>query len=170
MSERTCTVEGCTSKHQAKGLCNAHYKQSRRGMPLTLRERRDLAGQRFGSLLAIEPERSYWICRCDCGAQTRALTADLRRGQAITCGDKRAHRRIDIRYAAAHHRVRRDRGPASAHPCVDCGETAAQWSYDHQDPNEMVGQASPTAVAAYSADPNHYQPRCRPCHTRFDQN
>jgi hypothetical protein len=70
-------------------------------------------------------------------------------------------------YSAAHDRVRTQRGPASEQTCVDCEGPASEWSYDHRDPQalkRLVGGRDLT----YSADPNHYQPRCHPCHVRFD--
>ena len=48
--------------------------------------------------------------------------------------------------------------------CVDdCGNRAAHWSYDYSDPSELI---DPRGV--YSPNPDRYQPRCIPCHTRFD--
>jgi hypothetical protein len=68
-----------------------------------------------------------------------------------------------ITYHGAHIRVRRARGKASAYRCVGCGGAAAQWSYDHQDPAELNSKDGP-----YSAEPEHYVPRCVPCHKRHD--
>ena len=33
--ERKCDFEGCERKHEAKGLCSAHYQQLKKGKPLT---------------------------------------------------------------------------------------------------------------------------------------
>ena len=60
--------------------------------------------------------------------------------------------------------MRRDQGPASTHTCVDCAAPAAQWSYDHADPDEMY---TPEGYA-YSLKGDHYHPRCVPCHKAFD--
>lgn len=49
-------------------------------------------GQRFGRLVLIEkaPERRYnetwWICRCDCGADFTARQLFLKRGNTRSCG------------------------------------------------------------------------------------
>ncbi|WP_203754723.1 hypothetical protein [Cellulomonas chitinilytica] len=59
--------------------------------------------------------------------------------------------------------MRTDRGPAQAHPCVDCGLPARQWSYAHADPEELIQDGKP-----YSLDPWQYVPRCVPCHVRVD--
>ena len=71
-------------------------------------------------------------------------------------------------YRAAHHRVVKERGKASTHPCADyCGRTATGWSL------------RPGVVAAgyggsrgrqfpYSNDPADYDPLCGSCHRRRD--
>lgn len=68
-------------------------------------------------------------------------------------------------YQAAHRRVHVRRGPAITHTCVDCGLPAAQWSYDHTDPEEKVCPED----GPYSFDVARYQPRCVSCHTRLDK-
>lgn len=73
-------------------------------------------------------------------------------------------------YDGAHARVRRSRGKASDHKCVDCGRAACDWSYDHSDPNELYGAVgSKYDGIAYSLNPDHYQPRCKACHLAFDR-
>lgn len=69
-----------------------------------------------------------------------------------------------LKYRGAHMRVTKARGRACGHLCVDCGNTASQWSYRHDDPNEIEDEAG----RQYSVDPLHYDPRCRRCHIRFD--
>lgn len=69
----------------------------------------------------------------------------------------------DITYSSAHSRTRAVRGQAHLHPCVDCGGPAAQWSYDHNDQGQIESVNGP-----YSVDPQRYEPRCVPCHKRFD--
>lgn len=72
-----------------------------------------------------------------------------------------------VKYRSAHDRVRKARGLASDYACVDCGGSAIQWSYDHQDPDELIEPDDPKRKP-YSANPEHYEPRCRPCHWRKD--
>jgi hypothetical protein len=57
------------------------------------RRPRDLTGQTFGLLTALRPtaERRgdgvvVWLCRCACGRQARATSADLLRGGKRSCG------------------------------------------------------------------------------------
>ena len=74
-------------------------------------------------------------------------------------------RELDAGYKAAHLRVASARGAASGHRCVDCGCRAADWSYNHTDPD---ARSAPDGTRPYSLNPDHYSPRCRPCHRAFD--
>lgn len=52
---------------------------------------RDLTGQRFGKLIALEYAYSknknrYWKCQCDCGAITYVTTSSLVTGNTKSCG------------------------------------------------------------------------------------
>lgn len=54
--------------------------------------KKDLAGQRFGRLTAIEKgkkdaaQHQYWICKCDCGKIVEINSDNLRRGLTKSCG------------------------------------------------------------------------------------
>lgn len=73
----------------------------------------------------------------------------------------------NIGYAGAHHRIQRVRGSARQHQCVVCEGPAATWAYDGKDLDQKIGEKN-GCVVAYSTDPAHYQPMCRPCHQRYD--
>jgi hypothetical protein len=53
---------------------------------------RDLSGKRFDRLTVIERiqnakgERARWLCRCECGNQTKVLGASLTSGNTKSCG------------------------------------------------------------------------------------
>lgn len=55
---------------------------------------KDLHGQRFGALVptsyvpGTKHVRSYWLCRCDCGAETKVCTNQLLTGRSKSCGCK----------------------------------------------------------------------------------
>ena len=127
-----------------------------------------MAGQRFGTL-TVTAERigRFWVCVCDCGRTRNVRRRELLRyGAGTSCGDTRAHWRADVvTYETAHDRVRRDRGPARAHACVDCDGPSLHWSYDHTDPDELTHPKG----YPYSLDVGRYEPRCPRCHARFDQ-
>lgn len=73
-----------------------------------------------------------------------------------------------INYKAAHMRIRKERGRARDHQCVDCGGTAAQWSYNGGSEDELSGDSNGFPVV-FSPNPSDYSPRCRQCHVNFDQ-
>lgn len=54
-------------------------------------KRLDLAGKRFGRLVAIAPngkdgKRIRWLCLCDCGARQSVRGAHLNDGRVLSCG------------------------------------------------------------------------------------
>lgn len=172
MPDDTCAVTDCAKPTRTYGLCYGHYMKAwRYGTPTPNHPRRwvDYTGVRFGSLVATSrtPE-GRWLCTCDCGRTTIVLVGDLRRGTTTTCGDRKHRRRDDAGYAAAHGRCETDRGPAHAHLCIDCGQPAKHWSYDHDDPQERVQVGGYGDGCPYSLDPAHYSPRCVPCHKTYD--
>ena len=70
----------------------------------------------------------------------------------------------DLSYRGAHWRVAKARGPARDHPCASCGRPAAEWAYAGPHPAPLTDPHG----RAYSLDPRHYVPRCRPCHAAAD--
>lgn len=47
----------------------------------------DITGQKFGKLTALRYlGKSRWLCKCDCGEETIAVTNHLRSGHTISCG------------------------------------------------------------------------------------
>lgn len=140
-----------------------------------------MTGLRFGSVVVLSPVdsdssgRQRWWVECDCGNRTTSRGDSLRRGDVKSCnrggctgsakikGEGHPLRR-EATYESMHQRLRRERGYASSHPCIDCGEQARDWSYDKSDPNEKRnGEGHP-----FSDKQEHYVARCRPCHNRFD--
>lgn len=144
----------------------------------------DLTGQRFGRLIVAQraPNDAQrlvrWSCRCDCGATTTQRGSSLRGGIVVSCGCVRtelatarlvaATRKPDdqVGYVAAHGRVRRARGNASEHQCVDCGCQARDWSLRKGAGRPHVGGRDDGLMV--SGDPVDYDPRCRSCHGKYD--
>mgnify|MGYP000409137109 CR=1 FL=1 len=50
----------------------------------------DIAGERFGRLVAISPVKAgegvKWLCKCDCGGETITTASKLRSGHTKSCG------------------------------------------------------------------------------------
>lgn len=57
-----------------------------------MRHKLELAGQRFGRLMVIEyagsdkNKSAVWLCKCDCGNQTKVKAHSLKSGNTKSCG------------------------------------------------------------------------------------
>lgn len=168
MVKSTCLETNCENPSRSRGYCSRHYNAKRRKgelAPLASRQIHDLYGKRFGSLTALHYHESIWECLCDCGETTYAPTSKLTAGRKRSCGCQSW--RI-IGYMAAHDRLRRARGKADKHNCVGCGGAAAQWAYNHQDPQELICNAPYSKGYRYSLDADYYEPMCASCHKTLD--
>ncbi len=139
----SCTVKDCGRPAGGKGLCTAHRKRLKK----------------HGSVQADIPVQLHQkgrVCAVSgCGKPYHALGL---------C-QQHYHKTRSIRsYADAHRAVKRKRGLASDYWCAACGSQAKHWAYDHEDPNERTDDWG----RPYSLDPEHYQPMCKPCHRKFD--
>lgn len=104
---------------------------------------------------------------CDpCGRQQRS-----RAGKRAARSRPFLADREPATYNAAHSRVRRVRGPASAWPCLECGDPAAQWAYREggkreRATNEIVNGRPQNR--RWSPEPSDYDPLCKRCHRNSD--
>lgn len=115
----------------------------------------DMTGQTFGLLTVQEYHHSdeggaFWVATCVCGTTKVYARRNLTNDATQDCGDRTRHGDRGPRYSTVHNRLMRQRGKASEHDCVDCGEQAREWSFDR-----------PTG---FSMDLERYAPRCRSCH------
>lgn len=173
MDDNTCSLPDCDKPLKRMGYCYGHYMKSwRYGTPTPVSSPGwvDIRGQRFGTLVVVSRSDFRWLCACDCGGERLVSAGDLNRvGDESTCGDRKVHRRRDdAGYTAAHQRCRSDRGRVQEHPCIDCGNPAQHWSYNHDDADERIAYGLSANGVAYSLDPDHYSPRCVSCHKVFD--
>lgn len=164
-----CTVPGCEGKRRSSGVayCQLHYERVRRtGVPD--------APQPF------VPDPCP-VDGCERHVQERGMckmhATRMRRHGDPNVSIKQADRNFprgeeshawtgdDATYAGIHQRLRRMRGAASEHACVDCASPARQWSYNHADPEGRLDEAT---GLPYSTDLDHYDPRCVPCHKKHD--
>lgn len=150
---RLCDIEGCGRPHVARGFCQGHYRRwSKTGSP------GDTPLRGFRDSCSVEGcDRSH-IARGYCTAHYQRWREHGDPGPA------------DIRtginsYSGAHLQVVREHGLAVTHPCSECGGEAAEWAYDHSDPDEL---RHPDHGSPYSLDTSRYRPMCRPCHRTFD--
>lgn len=72
----------------------------------------DLTGQRFGRLSVLYREdfikkdgkkETAYICKCDCGNQTKVLAYNLKNGHTLSCGCQSLENRVKAR--TTHHRT-----------------------------------------------------------------
>jgi hypothetical protein len=55
----------------------------------------DITGRRFGRLTVVKyVGRSRWLCHCDCGGRTEAMTSNLNKGNSTSCGCKHEEARF----------------------------------------------------------------------------
>ncbi|WOC12524.1 hypothetical protein MP11Mi_16120 [Gordonia sp. MP11Mi] len=168
-----CIVPDCGRlRMQRRRYCGSCYGRLRRyGDPMHRPGPRivaDLSGRRIGTLTVEHYDRvaRSWLCLCECGKRRLLRTEHLNRPGHHSCGDKRHRRKAIVGYIAAHERVHSDRGRAAEHPCaaIACGNMAAQWAYDHSDPDEL----SDAHHGPFSLDVGRYRPLCHSCHTSAD--
>lgn len=153
-----CTVSGCARSARTHCYCDLHYLRWRRTGSTELLQR-----QRLRKSCTVEDcdndRRSNGLCSKH--LQRLRKHGHLALRETVTGSDHHSWKGDDVKYRAVHKRL----GPASNHPCIDCGNVAAQWSYDHSDIHEKL---EPQKGLPYSTDPSYYQPRCAPCHKTFD--
>lgn len=168
MAKSACSVGECDKPVRARLMCTGHYQRWRKGAdpaevnPYGRKSCRfpGCSGQHFGlGYCGLhygrlkrhgDPANALIAPRIKTGPQNHQWKGD------------------DLRYRSAHDRVEHRYGYARALACAHCGGQAADWAYDHADPNEMSGPNGPS-VCRYSADPDHYMPLCRPCHKAWDR-
>ncbi|WP_157118079.1 hypothetical protein [Microbacterium paludicola] len=134
---------------------------------------------RYGSLTVMGVYRdrarrqTFVIALCDCGTLTRAIKANVLRGNTTSCGDQARHKRKQERevtgYAGMHLRLYRHHGKASNYECRDCGRQGAEWSYLGDSPAELVEVVNGRPLA-YSMRMRDYGIRCVSCHRLADGN
>lgn len=107
-----------------------------------------------------EPHKARGYCNLHYARMHRTGTFDARPYGTDQCG-----------YAAAHRRLRYDKGKASNYVC-ECGAPAQEWAYLHGSAKELTEQRKifgKLALVAYSPDPDDYAPMCIPCHRTLDK-
>ena len=98
-------------------------------------KRRELAGQRFGKLLVIEPTEQrvrnavVWRCRCDCGNEIEVTKRRLITGNTRSCGCAKISQMNDLtgkRFGklTVLSYVGKENGFHIWHCRCDCGKTA----------------------------------------------
>lgn len=162
---RICPVDGCARPSQARGWCKMHWRRWRKyGDPNVVQVRGSWAPKKT-TCQAVGCEHlahAHGYC-------STHLSRFLRHGSPYVVGERlgRPLKGEVPSFAAIHKRLSRTRGPARNFTCVDCGRPAREWSYDGNDPHELVGLVG-GFMCPYSLDLDHYEARCVSCHRKYD--
>lgn len=172
----TCSVDGCLKPARSKSatLCPMHYHRQYRGKPIGTAD--ELIRKRRNPECSIsgcgKPDKEAGLCSMHAARKRRHGDPEIVIGpqdrQMPTGPAHPLWAGLSVGYGAAHDRVKRLKGSASKYSCVECGSAAQHWSYNHDDPEEVSDYVRSVSLVAYSAKPEHYSPRCVPCHKRFD--
>jgi hypothetical protein len=163
-----CVIEGCGKPRAGWGWCRTHYMRwSRTGDPLVTRKLAN--GTHHGCTVpgCEKPHVAHGYCEMH-HLRVRKHGDPNARGYATgprpqMSGARNHQWKGDgCGYDGAHDRVKASRGLADQFGCAHCDQPAAEWSYDHADPNEQVDGFP------YSLDVEHYQPLCVKCHRGLD--
>lgn len=147
--------------------------------------RKDMTGVRYGRLIGREylhtdkHEKAIWLFQCDCGVQKEINASDVRAGKIVSCGCKKKENILHgpernpalPGYFQLHHKIKKVKGSARLQTCVDCGNKAAEWSYNRQaevEHQEFVPNRGQLILLTYALDLDCYEPRCYKCHRKFD--
>lgn len=163
---KVCIIDGCfRTDMNARGLCRMHYMRwfntgsTGTGDPMKLPS---------GELCQIEncnePNKGHRYCNKHYQRWAKhgdpLFTIDTsKENSPMWAGE-------EVGYFGLHDRLRRERGSARGEKCIDCGARAEHWSYDHLCGSERIDSTG----LPYSTNLDHYDPRCIPCHNKFDNN
>lgn len=160
MPRPNCLMDGCEKESRGRGLCATHWKRWRtHGDPSIVK----MPGRDYNlkSICTVEDCPSFVKAH---GLCVKHVQRFKKYGDTETLGPMGRPLTGGLpRWQTVHKRLGRERGSARTHICVDCGKRAQEWSYNHLDPAELIGDRM-----RYSLDLSYYEPRCIKCHRGFD--
>ena len=159
----TCTVPDCGRPERGNALCEMHFMRDlRHSDPMVTYRPRQVGECTIDG--CAEPKESHGWCKMH-ARRARHNGDPLVVKQGKPQMGELHHNWVgdDVTYGAWHDRIRAARGRAALYPCADCGNAAADWSYDHTGVIEKQSDSGP-----YALDLDCYQPRCSRCHMALD--
>lgn len=160
----TCTADDCETLAESRGYCQKHYIRWQKYGDTSVIRRQGI-DFRVKKPCIAEGCGQMAVCRKLCQKHYLRL---VKHGNTETVLVERATRRGYLSIKGLHSKIKRERGVARDYACVDCGQPAAEWSYDNADPEQLTELQGGRWHMAYSLDVNHYDPRCISCHRTFD--
>lgn len=165
---KPCSVEECPTPATYKDFCQKHYKRNKlHGDPRIRGRKGPLPKGRQCCLEdCTQPHRAQGYC-------TKHYKRLMSTGDPEGLSTYMTEPRGNNSYGSMHRSLRDWFGQAAQHTCL-CGSPASQWSYDHEDPeeiwHEMPDQRGDIRTVPWSKKFEHYQPLCGPCHLTRDRN
>lgn len=158
-----CTVEGCDLNSHLRGWCRQHYRRwLKAGDPGPADVTTYVSNTGKGCVVPNCDRPASAVEMCDVHYQRSRLRPDDLEAPIVPYGYKGE----DVTYSGIHMRLKRERGNAADHLCVDCGDPAQDWSYNNRG---EVERRDSKHGCPYSGDVMDYDPRCRSCHREYDR-
>ena len=153
-----CSFDECGRPAEKRGWCNRHYKRwLRSGDPAGVRPlRQEVPADRRCTLPECDAEYyGQGFCKPHWQHHHRAGDPRLVRPRSPSGEANKRWRGDEVGYVGAHGRVRRARGPASAHQCAHAS-------------SECHGRMEWANLTGNYPDTGDYMPLCAAHHRRFD--
>ena len=161
MSDRTCSIDGCSRAHRAKGYCKMHYYALRPETCSVVGCSGRLKAKGFCNQHYRQGDEVCEYCR-------EGFRGDRRRRFCSTGCRIAFGLAQPVEYFGVHRRIKVQLGSARLFDCVDCGGTASHWSYNYGDPDQLISTKGTATGIPYSLRAEFYEPRCAHCHKIFD--
>lgn len=158
---KACLMDGCDEAVHGHGLCGTHWSRwYRTGDPLET-TRHPLPEKCIFGGCDEKPLARGW---CVTHYNRWVSSGDPSIVRTPKGEEHYSWAGEDSGYVNTHQRMRKAKGKASDHPCVDCGGPARDWSYRHDGTMRLIDSVG----SPYSTDPDDYVPRCKACHNVYD--
>jgi hypothetical protein len=161
VNKRICSIGDCNEPHHSRSWCKMHYvRWHRHGDPMAVWVRKP------------RPIRMCSVEDCDNKHRGRGY-CDMHLARVRKHGNPETKLTFtkddDIGYAAAHLRIRSERGPAREYDCLHCGEPAGEWALNHDAPAARLrSETRRKWEVVFSPNPDDYLPLCPSCHRTYD--
>jgi hypothetical protein len=167
---RECELHYCSQPVRSPGseLCEGHYAQRRRGKPFAPLKVRRLDGEIcYVSDCTNKRTKGRWCAKHEARIRRHGDPDQVmhQRDRNIPKGEAHPFWNHQGSYVAVHLRLRKARGRAKDHECVECQTPARQWALTHNRDKALSAPQGP-----FSLNLDDYEPMCVRCHKTMDMN